>query len=56
MDLAVSAGVSTPAIITGAGGAGLYDTNFSNNPHLWKHGPEANWVPYTVKSIRIFIH
>ncbi|MFN2440266.1 MAG: metallophosphoesterase [Chitinophagaceae bacterium] len=38
-------------MVTGAGGAGLYDTAFSNKPRLWKHEPEANWVPFTVKLI-----
>ncbi|MFN2456891.1 MAG: metallophosphoesterase [Chitinophagaceae bacterium] len=38
-------------IVTGAGGAGLYDTAFSNKPNLWAHEPEANWVPFTVKLI-----
>ncbi len=38
-------------IVTGAGGAGLYDTAFSNKPRLWAHEPEANWVPFTVKLI-----
>jgi len=38
-------------IVTGAGGAGLYDTAFSNKPKLWAHEPEANWVPFTVKLI-----
>jgi predicted MPP superfamily phosphohydrolase len=38
-------------IVTGAGGAGLYDTSFSNKPQLWTHEPEANWVPFTEKLI-----
>lgn len=38
-------------IVTGAGGAGLYDTSFSNKPQLWAHEPQANWVPFTVKFI-----
>ena len=38
-------------IVTGAGGAGLYDTAFSNKPEMWKHEPAENWVPFTVKLI-----
>ena len=38
-------------IVTGAGGAGLYDTAFSNKPEKWVHAPEANWVPFTAKFI-----
>ncbi len=38
-------------IVTGAGGAGLYDAGLSNKPELWKHEPPDNWVPYTVKLI-----
>ena len=36
-------------IVTGAGGAGLYDTAFSNKPEKWVHMPKANWVPFTAK-------
>ena len=36
-------------IITGAAGAGLYDTAFSNKPEKWVHGPAANWVPFTAR-------
>jgi acid phosphatase type 7 len=38
-------------VVTGAGGAGLYDTAFSNKPERWKHNPPENWVPFTVKLI-----
>ncbi|MDZ4715604.1 MAG: metallophosphoesterase family protein [Cytophagales bacterium] len=38
-------------IVTGAGGAGLYDQPISGNPELWKHESEENWVPFTVKLI-----
>lgn len=38
-------------IVSGAGGAGLYDTPISNNPELWKHEPAENWVPFTVKLV-----
>ncbi|HEV7333624.1 MAG TPA: metallophosphoesterase family protein [Flavisolibacter sp.] len=38
-------------IVTGAAGAGLYDTAFSNKPEKWVHAPEANWVPFTAKFI-----
>lgn len=38
-------------IVTGAGGAALYDKEISDNPELWKKGTPENWVPYTVKLI-----
>lgn len=38
-------------IVTGAGGAALYDKGLTNNPDLWKHDPPENWVPFTVKMI-----
>jgi len=38
-------------IITGAGGAALYDPEISNKPELWKRETAENWVPYTVKLI-----
>jgi hypothetical protein len=38
-------------VVTGAGGAALYDQELSNNPDLWKHEPQDNWVPFTVKLI-----
>ena len=38
-------------IVTGAGGAGLYEPGFSGKPELWKHEPRENWVPFTVKLI-----
>ena len=38
-------------IVTGAGGAGLYDTVISNKPELWVHEPTTNWVPFTAKLI-----
>jgi 3',5'-cyclic AMP phosphodiesterase CpdA len=38
-------------IVTGAGGASLYDKEFGSNPELWKHDPPENWVPFTVKMI-----
>lgn len=38
-------------IVTGGGGAGLYDYAISNKPELWVHEPATNWVPYTVKLI-----
>ena len=38
-------------IVTGAGGAVLYDEGISNKPEMWKHDPPANWVPFTVKLI-----
>lgn len=38
-------------IVTGAGGAPLYDTSLSGKPDLWKHDPQENWVPYTVKIV-----
>ncbi|MCU0369716.1 MAG: metallophosphoesterase family protein [Cyclobacteriaceae bacterium] len=33
------------------GGAPLYDTSLSGKPDLWKHDPQANWVPYTTKIV-----
>ncbi len=36
---------------TGTGGAGLYDTAFSNKPKLWEHQPRANWIAFTDKFI-----
>jgi predicted phosphodiesterase len=38
-------------IVTGAGGASLYDKEFGSNPDLWKHDPPENWVPFTAKMI-----
>ena len=38
-------------IVTGAGGAVLYDPGISNKPELWKHNFPGNWVPFTVKLI-----
>ena len=38
-------------IVTGGGGAVLYDAEISGKPELWKHEPATNWVPYTVKLI-----
>jgi predicted MPP superfamily phosphohydrolase len=38
-------------IVTGAAGAGLYDTAFSNQPGKWVHAPQANWVPFTARLI-----
>lgn len=38
-------------IVTGAGGASLYDKELSAKPSMWKHGPEENWVPFTVKMV-----
>lgn len=38
-------------IVTGAGGAALYDPEFTNNPDLWKHEPQENWVPFTARMI-----
>jgi hypothetical protein len=38
-------------IVTGAAGAGLYDTSFSNKPATWVHQPQSNWVPFTTKFI-----
>jgi acid phosphatase type 7 len=38
-------------IVTGAAGAGLYDTAFSKSPKTWVHTPVENWVPFTVKLI-----
>lgn len=38
-------------VVTGAGGAQLYDAEISNKPEMWEHSPRSNWVPYTVKLI-----
>ena len=38
-------------IVTGAGGAGLYDPAMSDKPDLWKHDPQENWVPFTAKIV-----
>lgn len=38
-------------IVTGAGGAGLYDPALSGKPDLWKHEPQENWVPFTAKIV-----
>ena len=38
-------------IVTGGGGAVLYDTEISGKPELWKHQPPENWVPFTVKLV-----
>jgi hypothetical protein len=38
-------------IVTGAGGAPLYDTSLSGKPELWKHDPQQNWVPFTAKIV-----
>lgn len=38
-------------IVSGAGGAPLYDPILSGNPELWKHDPQQNWVPFTTKIV-----
>lgn len=38
-------------IVTGAGGAPLYDTSLSGKPELWKHDPQDNWVPFTTRIV-----
>jgi 3',5'-cyclic AMP phosphodiesterase CpdA len=38
-------------VVTGAGGAQLYDAEISNKPSMWEHSPRSNWVPYTTKLI-----
>ncbi len=38
-------------IVTGAGGAPLYDPALSGKPDLWKHDPQENWVPFTAKIV-----
>lgn len=38
-------------IVTGAGGASLYDAAISGKPDLWKHDPPENWVPFTTKIV-----
>ncbi len=34
-------------VVTGAGGASLYDAPISRKPDLWRHDPPENWVPFT---------
>jgi hypothetical protein len=38
-------------VVSGAGGAVLYDAPISGKPELWTHEPAQNWVPYTVKLV-----
>jgi len=38
-------------VVSGSGGAALYDTPLSNKPELWVHEPASNWVPFMVKLI-----
>lgn len=38
-------------VVSGGGGAALYDMELTDAPELWKHEPEDNWVPYTVKMV-----
>ena len=38
-------------VVTGAGGAPLYDSSLSGKPELWKHDPQQNWVPFTTKIV-----
>jgi predicted MPP superfamily phosphohydrolase len=38
-------------IVTGAGGAPLYDTRLSEKPELWKHEPTQNWPHFTKKLV-----
>jgi predicted MPP superfamily phosphohydrolase len=38
-------------IVTGAGGAALYDVALSEKPELWSHQPPENWSPFTAKII-----
>ena len=38
-------------VVTGAGGAALYDKEMSAKPFMWKHEPQENWVPFTVKMV-----
>ncbi len=38
-------------IVSGAGGAKLYDGHITNNPEMWKHDLPGNWVPFTAKLV-----
>ena len=38
-------------IVSGAGGAVLYDTAFSNQPEKWKHNLPDNWASFTTRFI-----
>ncbi len=38
-------------IISGAGGASLYNPELSDNPDLWKKESGENWKPYTARLV-----
>ncbi len=38
-------------IVSGAGGAVLYDQAISGKPELWQHTPPENWIPFTAKIV-----
>jgi predicted MPP superfamily phosphohydrolase len=38
-------------IVSGAGGAPLYDPSLSGKPELWVHEPKENWAPFTAKMV-----
>jgi acid phosphatase type 7 len=38
-------------IVSGAGGAALYDRQISEKPELWKTANPENWAPYTTKLV-----
>lgn len=38
-------------IVSGSGGAKLYDGHLTNSPELWKHNLPGNWVPFTAKLV-----
>lgn len=38
-------------VISGGGGAGLYDPEITEKPDLWKHRPKENWVNFMSKVI-----
>lgn len=38
-------------VVSGAGGAALYDHQISEKPQLWKKGGPQNWAPFTAKLI-----
>jgi 3',5'-cyclic AMP phosphodiesterase CpdA len=38
-------------VVSGSGGARLYDGQLTNNPELWKHDLPTNWVPFTAKLV-----
>jgi len=38
-------------VVSGGGGAGLYDTELSQKPQYWEQGSKENWAPFMAKVI-----